>query len=547
MIEHRKPKFFYTDIIVIAILLVMLIALFPQQRGTALANDYILHEPIVVERADSTPDEPYVIEGYEIANPDGPGIQVRHVDYVVIRNNYIHDCGTKISEDIQEKITTGIGDARLATMDNPFDTGGIMVFNAKRVEISGNRVINNDYGIVVQQYGMRPEKVLIYDNTVEKNHRSHFISVYNADKVDIYDNHVADNGLGIFMDNIGLTEAFERGEDFGDGRSQGISINGSNHVRIFENTVINSSSDGIGVTNGELDFVEDIEIFNNTILKNGEQGIWIVSAINGQIYNNIVSENRHRVDEFGGSSGIMFEGKVFDFKVFDNDIGFNDAFGIYLISSSDNEIYNNDIHHNGDGAIGWGQQFYLEKGTSSDTVIQSNNISHNRIAALTVKTDLLGLVTVGNNVFTKNGGDPIHFEFYDDYDMTAHPEDWEYNETSVILRLENEEQIDQFNIGTNWVDEQQVTGTFNVEKKTQEEEDPVPEPYIPPKVEESTVEEPAVAEPTVEEQEVHPVSIDKETTNEDTRINEVLIIVGITVAVVAVGLLAFFLVRRRAH
>jgi len=51
LIEHRKPKFFYTYIIVIATLLVMLIALFPQQRGTALANDYILHEPIIVERA----------------------------------------------------------------------------------------------------------------------------------------------------------------------------------------------------------------------------------------------------------------------------------------------------------------------------------------------------------------------------------------------------------------------------------------------------------------------------------------------------------------
>ena len=519
MIGYRKGKFFYTYIIVIPTLLAILIALFPVQRGTALANDYILHEPIIVERADSTPDEPYVIEGYEIANPDGPGIQVRHVDYVVIRNNYIHDCGTKISEDIQEKITTGVGDARLATMDNPFDTGGIMVFNAKRVEISGNRVINSDYGIVVQEYGMRAEKVSIYDNIVEKNHRSFFIKVFNADNVDIYDNYVADNGLGIFMDNKGLIEAFERGENFGDGRSQGIFTEGSNHVRISGNTLINSSSDGIAVTNGELDFVEDIEIFNNTVLKNGEQGIWIVSARNGQIYNNVVSENRH--------SGIMFEGEVFDFRVFDNDIGYNNSFGIYLISSSGNEIYNNDIHHHGDGAIGWGEQFYLEKKTSSDTIIRSNNISHNRIAALNVKTDLLGLVTVENNVFTKNGGDPIHLEFYDDYDMTAHPADWEYNETSVLVRLKNEEQIDQFNIGTNLVDGQQVTGTFNVEMETKGEEAP--------------------PESAIEGIEVPPVPTDEETTNEDPRVDKVPITVGIIAAVVVVGLLAFFLVRRGAH
>ena len=511
-----------------------------RDMNEADVSSYVLHEPIIVENVDSSPDEPYVIEGYEIANLDGPGIQVRHVDYVVIRNNYIHDCGTNISEDIQEKITTGVGDARLATMDNPFDTGGIMVFNAKRVEISGNRVINSDYGIVVQEYGMRAEEVSIYDNIVEKSHRSFFIKVFNADNVDIYDNYVVDNGLGIFMDNKGLIEAFERGEDFGDGRSQGIFTEGSNHVRISGNTVINSSSDGIAVTNGELDFVEDIEISNNTVLKNGEQGIWIVSARNGQIYNNVVSENRHRVGETGGSNGIMFEGKVFNFRVFDNDIGYNDVFGILLISSSDNEIYNNDIHHNGDGAIGWGEQFYLEKRISSDTIIQGNNISHNRIAALNVKTDLLGLVTVENNVFTKNGGDPIHFEFYDDYDMTAHPEDWEYNETSVLLCLKNEEQIDQFNIGTNLVDGQQVTGTFNVEMETKEEEAPLD-------VEVETEEEEAPPESAIEGIEVPPVPTDEETTNEGPRVDEVSITVGITVAVVIVGLLVFFLVRRRAH
>lgn len=150
------------------------------------------------------------------------------------------------------------------------------------------------------------------------------------------------------------------------------------------------------------------------------------------------------------------------------------------------------------------------------------------------------MVTVENNVFAKNGGDPIHFEFYDDYDMTAHPEDWEHNETSVLLRLKNEEQIDQFNIGTNLVDGQQVTGTFNVEMETKEE--------APPDVEvETKEEEEAPPESAIEGIEVPPVPTDEETTNEGPRVDEVSITVGITAAVVVVGLLAFFLVRRRAH
>jgi hypothetical protein len=109
---------------------------------------YELHNPVIVENIQTTIDKPYIVEDYEIVNPDGPGIRIREVDHVVIRNNYVHDCGTKISAEIQKRITD-TGETTLSAMNTPFDTGGILVFDARTVEIYNNKVINNDYGIYV--------------------------------------------------------------------------------------------------------------------------------------------------------------------------------------------------------------------------------------------------------------------------------------------------------------------------------------------------------------------------------------------------------------
>ncbi|MEA1994236.1 MAG: right-handed parallel beta-helix repeat-containing protein [Euryarchaeota archaeon] len=500
------------------------------------SEPYISHDPIIVEGAPSSPENPYIIDGYEITNPDGPGIQIRHVDYVVIRNNYVHDCGTEISEAIQEEIKDG-GLATLAVMDEPFKTGGILVFDAKHIEIYNNTVINNDYGIKVWGHRFRAESVSVHDNEVKESHRSFFISVSKADNVDITDNHVEDNGLSIFIDNEGLEAAFERGEDFGDGRSQGILTDGCNHVTITGNTVINSSSDGIGVTQGELEYVEGIEIAHNTVLRNGEQGLWLVKARNGTIHDNIISENRHRIDTTGGSSGIEFEGEVFDFKIYNNEISYNDMFGIYFINSSDNEIYNNEIHHNGDGAIGWGEIFYWDdeyyagETISGELIVRDNDVHHNRMAVFKFLMDFsknfTGKIIVDGNTFTKNGGNPIHYEFYDDFDMTAHLEEWEYDGESVMLLGANEEFIDLFEIGTNTTDGEEVTGFPREEKEL--------EKTAPPEEEEKKTQEP----PTYESKESEPLP------EPDESDNTAYFIVFVIVIVLLAGVLRY--TRRKSN
>jgi len=421
---------------------------------------YRQHAPIVIQNQPTSPDRPLIIQGYEISNPDGPGIQVRDVDYVVIRNCFLHDCGTKISER-RQRLVKETGDARKGMLDKPFETGAILIFDAEgTVEISGNEVRNNDYGIMVQGHRFRSKSVSVHDNKVQENHRAAFIWVGEADSVDIHDNFVKDNGLDVFFDNDGLTKAFEEGEDFGDGRTQGILAKDCNNVRIYKNIVINSVSDGIGIMNRGLAFgedhrlkfdpdyekhlVHDIEIFDNVIERNGEQGIWITSAKRGKIHRNKVIANAHRRGETGGSSGIMLEGDVSEFEISENEVAWNDIFGIGIISSSNNVIRGNDIHHNGDGGIGWNDAVHIEKRPSRNNLLEGNRIHDNRAAAFVVWGKAQGKTILKDNKVFNNGGNPIHFQFYDDYDMQAHPEDWQYAGKPVLFKLASDEQMGMF-------------------------------------------------------------------------------------------------------
>ena len=316
-----------------------------------LVSAYEMHDPIYIEHQETTEDNPLIIEGYEITNPGGPGIQVLHVDHVIIRNNYIHDCGIEVSNRIRDEILSGGKDARAATMRTPRKTGALNIFDAKTVVVSNNKIVNNDYGIRIYSQHSKTNSVEVSDNIVRNNHRSHFIYIQNANNVDVRNNEVVDNGLSLFIDNEGLVNAFKRGEDWPDGRSQGIMCNTCKNVKIHGNTVINSSSDGIGL-GGELDnndYAENFEIYNNTVMRNGEQGIWIVASKNGKIHDNKVWKNAARPDTTGGSSGIRFEAHIYDVDIYNNDVAYNDALGICIALSTGISIYDNEIHHNADG------------------------------------------------------------------------------------------------------------------------------------------------------------------------------------------------------
>ena len=431
---------------------------------------YEQHTPIIIEHLKTTPSNPLIIEGYEITNPSGPCIQVRHVDYVIVRNNYIHDCGTDISKEIENKIRNGEGDARLAVMNDTFSTGGIHIFSPLSVEVSNNEIINNDFGIRIDGHEQRIQEVTVNDNIVKRNRRSHFIWVQYADKAEIYNNEVKDNGLSLFIDNDGMREAFARGEDFADGRVQGIVTIESSNVKIYNNTVINSSSDGIAAVGGDGYIAENIEIYDNVVLRNAEQGVWVLEAKNGKIYRNVISENTHRIDTTGGSSGLDFDGGVSDFKIFDNEISYNDMFGVAIANSGNNEFYDNEIHHNVDGAFGWYETVHFTElvrynpAKEGVTTIRDNNIYKNTMSVFGFLSEPKEKqVSVYNNRFTANGGMPVHYKDYADSDFSikTHPEIWTSDQENIAFLDKDKDIISsKFDIGTNIIDGKEIAGTL---------------------------------------------------------------------------------------
>jgi len=460
-------------------LLVFSLLLLVHVQGTQQAAAYQRHEPIEYHFTPSTHENPLIIEGYEISNPDGPAIQIEGVEYVVIRDCYVHDSGTTLSKQIQELVME-TGDASQSVMTNWMVTGGIAVFNCENVVIENNLVENNDFGIAVLSHEQRVDSVRIVNNTVRENHRSFFITVQNSDQVEIADNIVADNGLSLFVDNLGSFEAQSAGGTFPDGRTMGIVTHGSMNVSIHGNTVYNSSSDGIAATGGGFARAQDIRIFNNTVYNNNEQGIWLQDVANVSIYNNKIYANRHRPQEAGGSSGINMEGGCFNVEIFENDLGYNDIVGVMIMNSSCITIHDNLIHHNVDGGIGFSQLTYSSKYEMRDVQIYDNQIFRNRVSALTQWSGALEVEIYGNN-FTQNGGHPYHYQFFEDHEIQGHPEAWVLPDSPTYIKIDNPNEENQIVIGHNLLDGVSV----DVQLVLPEITEPTPEE---PSVEENTAE-----------------------------------------------------------
>ncbi|MBM4089994.1 MAG: SdpI family protein, partial [Planctomycetes bacterium] len=77
-------------------------------------------------------------------------------------------------------------------------------------------------------------------------------------------------------------------------------------------------------------------------------------------------------------------------------------------------------------------------------LIERNRIHDNRVAAFVVWGKTLGRTILKGNELVNNGGNPIHFEFYDDYDMRAHPDDWTFDGQPVVFKLASAEQKDLY-------------------------------------------------------------------------------------------------------
>jgi len=175
-------------------------------------------------------------------------IGIYESSYITIQNNTF--------QDIRKPIELG------------YEGFSILVKGGDTIRIEDNYFENNQIGILIEgKPANYVENVLIDNNTILNTWMTAAIKCRRCRHVTIAGNNLESNGK---------PEYFELQ------RIVGIDLHEVNQVNVFDNTVTESSSDGIGIPGevweDEIVFSTQIEIYKNTIMDNGEQGIWATST-----------------------------------------------------------------------------------------------------------------------------------------------------------------------------------------------------------------------------------------------------------------------------
>jgi parallel beta-helix repeat protein len=220
------------------------------------------------------------------------------------------------------------------------DYGGfsILVKGGDTIRIEDNDFDNNQIGILIEgEPDNYVENVQIERNTILNTWMTAAIKCRRCHHVTIAGNNLESNG---------------KPEYFEQQRIVGIDLHEVNQAKVFDNTVTESSSDGIGVPGevweDKIVYSTQIEIYKNTVMDNGEQGIWAIAGKDISIHDNIIYCTKHC---YTGCSGIFFEWDVSDSQIYNNEIiGRGDEYnGITIKNSYSNRITDNIIKNIGTG------------------------------------------------------------------------------------------------------------------------------------------------------------------------------------------------------
>jgi len=232
---------------------------------------YEIHEPILIEDIHATAENPYIIEGYEISSDTANCIEVKNSEHVIIRNNYLHNC--TFSKDLDEPLSWTEGRA-------------IVVKDSEDILIENNKLLKNKIGI----FAYKTKRVKILRNDIRETQVVGSLKCEYCIDSEIAYNYLLDNGRPDWFWVPG-------------NRIIGIWVAASNDVDIYDNTVIRSSSDGIGISGtidssleepGRKDWTgtsNNIKIYNNLLLDNLELGIWLGRIRNMKCFNNTIRDH----------------------------------------------------------------------------------------------------------------------------------------------------------------------------------------------------------------------------------------------------------------
>jgi parallel beta-helix repeat protein len=280
-----------------------------------IVSAYEKHEPILIENIKATPDNPYIIEGYEISSSTANCIEVRNSDNVIIRNNYLHHCNWSKKEGFDK--SKGFA---------------ILIKDSENIVVEKNVLEDNKQGMTA----LNSENIDVLYNNISKTILCNSLTCERCQDGEIKGNNLFDNGVSEWFWAPGY-------------RIMAINLIRSSDFDIHENTIVRSSSDGMliigmiygGSLTSEIDdwtgITENIRIFNNIVLDNMEIGIVASRARNIEILNNTV-----RGGCFTPTGVVVFDVDVRNSKMYNNKLlPCSTPRPIAIGMSKDNEIYNN--------------------------------------------------------------------------------------------------------------------------------------------------------------------------------------------------------------
>ncbi len=162
------------------------------------------------------------------------------------------------------------------------------------------------------------------------------------------------------FNNLKIHDCYVTGVDegmyLGETKSPGMEFK---HVRVYNNTVINTGWEGIQISN----MVEDVEVYNNTIYKAGQKDVTYQEGV-FQIGGNSVAKVYNNIFSNAPGNGIAMFGKG-DIQVFNNYISNNE--GIF----TDNRLFSNIDFSDVDPLITFTGNYF--KNIDNESVIKSYN------------------------------------------------------------------------------------------------------------------------------------------------------------------------------
>jgi parallel beta-helix repeat protein len=378
----------------------------PEDPGFRSTVSYAFHLPILIEgdaqfnlsngvvSGDGTPENPYIIEGWDISTTWEIGIHIRITTaHFIIRNCYVHGFD--------------------------FDNGAINLFRCVNGIVEDNICSGNSIGIGV---GDSSNNTLSRNNCSDNGHSG--ISIYDCSNITVSDNYCSDNGWTSirveYTDNSTVSGNTCSGRVWeGD---NGISLRHSNGNTISNNTCIdhywcgiyvgeysdNNTLSGNDCTRGDFGIrLEDSDgnvLLDNACWGNHDSGVMIWYSDLSVLTGNNCSDNHF--------SGIFLRDSH-DSMLSNNTCSENWEAGTYLFNSNGNILSRNNCSDN----------FYygLYVSDSSNNTIFNNSCSGHLAYGMYVLSDFAVSANnrIWNNSFHNNNGagdvyDPAHIQARDD-------------------------------------------------------------------------------------------------------------------------------------